>query len=105
MSDNIVVEEIQPSHSIANDFNLPPNPPTDNNDTNDITLEQLEHLKTLIKCAKRMNKGGFKKCVPNGIRGLLFKGRGGEEKAVVIDPVIWTAFLKYDIRLKVETPF
>jgi len=52
-----------------------------------------------------MNKGGFKKCVPNGIRGLLFKGRAGEEKAVVIDPVIWTAFLKYDIRLKVETPF
>ena len=102
MSDNIIVEEIEPSHSIASDFNLPT---TGTTNTNDITLEQMEHLKTLIKCAKRMNKGGFKKCVPNGIRGLLFKGRGGEEKAVVIDPVIWNAFLKYDIRLKVETPF
>jgi hypothetical protein len=104
MSDNIIVEEkpVEPSHSIAEGFNLPPTPPTDNKT---MTYEQLEHLKTLIKCAKRMNKGGFKKCVPNGIRGLLFKGKGGEEKAVVIDPDIWTAFLKYDIRLKVETPF
>jgi len=103
MSDTIVVEEREPSHTIAEDFNLPDTPPTDNNSR--MSYEQLEHLKTLIKCAKRMNKGGFKKCVPNGIRGLLFKGRGGEEKAVVIDPDIWTAFLKYDIRLKVETPF
>ena len=103
MSDTIVVEEQPPSHSIITDFNLPDTPPTDNNSR--MSYEQLEHLKTLIKCAKRMNKGGFKKCVPNGIRGLLFKGRGGEEKSVVIDPEIWTAFLKYDIRLKVETPF
>jgi len=103
MSDNIVVEEkpVEPVHSIAEDFNLPPTPPADKT----MTYEQLEHLKTLIKCAKRMNKGGFKKCVPNGIRGLLFKGKAGEEKAVVIDPDIWTAFLKYDIKLKVETPF
>ena len=100
MTENIVVEE----QGIATDFNLPDTPPTTDNNSL-MSYEQLEHLKTLIKCAKRMNKGGYKKCVPNGIQGLLFKGRGCEEKAVVIDPEIWTAFLKYDIRLKVETPF
>ena len=83
---------------------LPP-PPEEKKTEEPMSYEQLENLKTLLKCAKRMNKGGYKKCIPNGIRGLLFKGRQGNDVAITIDPQIWNAFLKYDIRLKVETPF
>lgn len=88
--------------TIADDFNLPVSrEPTENSE--DMTYEQLEDLKTLIKLAKRMNKGGFRKCIPNGIRGLLFKSRQHDkDQAVRIDPQIWTAFLKYNIKLNVE---
>lgn len=103
MTDNIVVEEVV--EHIGLDFELPPNTNETKAVNEPMDYEQLENLKTLIKCAKRMNKGGYKKCIPNGIRGLLFKGKAGQEKAVTIDPQIWTAFLKYDIRLNVETPF
>jgi hypothetical protein len=68
----------------------------------DMNDEQIEDLKHLIRYAKRMNKGGFKKCIPVGINSLLFQSKNAENVYVRIDPVIWTAFLKHNIRLKIS---
>lgn len=68
----------------------------------DMSDEQIDDLKHLIRYAKRMNKGGFRKCIPVGINSLLFQSKNAENVSVHIDPVIWTAFMKLNIRLKIS---
>jgi len=86
MSDNIIVEEkpVEPSHSIAEGFNLPPTPPTDNKT---MTYEQLEHLKTLIKCAKRMNKGDLKNVFLMVFEDYFLKEKEGRKKQLLLTPI------------------